>query len=133
MVATGGEGARAAGSTVLSDAGDGEGEGRADGRRARGASGKHSLHSVKVNCVVIRGMNSDPEQLAAVARLAEERSLDVRFIECMPFEGNGWRQDSLVGQEEILEGLREQLPGLELDRHAAHGDHRRSSSDEAAS
>jgi len=47
-----------------------------------------------------------------MARLAEHKAVDVRFIECMPFEGNGWDRETMVGQEEILAGLRTEIPGL---------------------
>ncbi len=43
---------------------------------------------LKVNVVVMRGVNGD--ELLDFVALAGERALNVRFIEYMPFSGNGW-------------------------------------------
>ncbi|KAF3844607.1 hypothetical protein F7725_007770 [Dissostichus mawsoni] len=43
---------------------------------------------VKVNCVVMRGLNED--ELLDFVALTEKKPLDVRFIEYMPFDGNKW-------------------------------------------
>jgi cyclic pyranopterin phosphate synthase len=43
---------------------------------------------VKVNCVVMRGVNDD--ELAAFVGLTRDLPLEVRFIELMPFAGNDW-------------------------------------------
>ncbi|GAC1347353.1 MAG: GTP 3',8-cyclase MoaA [Myxococcales bacterium] len=44
---------------------------------------------VKVNAVVMKGVNDD--ELVDLARaFAREQDVDVRYIEYMPFEGNGW-------------------------------------------
>ncbi|XP_043541907.1 molybdenum cofactor biosynthesis protein 1 [Chiloscyllium plagiosum] len=40
---------------------------------------------VKVNCVVMRGLNED--ELLDFVRLTEKKPVDVRFIEYMPFDG----------------------------------------------
>lgn len=55
---------------------------------------------VKLNVVVKRGMNVD-EILDFVA-LTEARDLHVRFIEFMPFDGNAWHWESVVGYRELL-------------------------------
>ncbi len=41
---------------------------------------------VKVNCVVMRGLNDD--ELGDFVALTRDKRLDVRFIEYMPFDGN---------------------------------------------
>jgi hypothetical protein len=43
------------------------------------------LRPVKVNCVVMRGMNED--EIGDFVALTKEKPLDVRFIEYMPFDG----------------------------------------------
>ena len=43
---------------------------------------------LKVNCVVMRGMNDD--ELADFVGWTRDRALIVRFIEYMPFDGNKW-------------------------------------------
>lgn len=40
---------------------------------------------VKVNCVVMRGLNED--ELLDFVALTEKKPLEVRFIEYMPFDG----------------------------------------------
>lgn len=41
--------------------------------------------SLQVNCVVMRGLNED--ELLDFVALTEEKPLEVRFIEYMPFDG----------------------------------------------
>jgi molybdenum cofactor biosynthesis protein A len=43
---------------------------------------------LKINCVVMRGTNED--EIPNFVALTEDRPLDVRFIEYMPFSGNQW-------------------------------------------
>lgn len=49
--------------------------------------------SIKVNVVVMAGVNDD--ELLDFVEFARDRPLNVRFIEFMPFEGNGWRSASV--------------------------------------
>lgn len=65
---------------------------------------------VKVNCVVMRGVNDD--ELAAFVELTRDRPLAVRFIEYMPFDGNGWSDRYFVSYEEMLRRLTEDYPDL---------------------
>lgn len=46
---------------------------------------------VKVNCVVMRGSNDD--ELVDFVALTETRPIEARFIEYMPFAGNGWADE----------------------------------------
>ncbi|XP_032195734.1 molybdenum cofactor biosynthesis protein 1 isoform X4 [Mustela erminea] len=66
---------------------------------------------VKVNCVVMRGLNED--ELLDFAALTEGLPLDVRFIEYMPFDGNRWNFKKMVSYKEMLDTLRQQWPELE--------------------
>ncbi|KAI1895164.1 hypothetical protein AGOR_G00103480, partial [Albula goreensis] len=66
---------------------------------------------VKVNCVVMRGLNED-EVLDFVA-LTERKPLEVRFIEYMPFDGNKWNFKKMVSYQEMLDHIRQQWPDLE--------------------
>ena len=63
---------------------------------------------VKVNCVVMRGVNED--ELIDFVRLTRNRRIEVRFIEFMPFDGNRWDEDRLVSFEEMLERITRELP-----------------------
>lgn len=66
---------------------------------------------VKVNCVVMRGFNDD--ELADFVALTEDRPLEVRFIEYMPFDGNGWGMDRLVPYRDMQARIAERFPDLE--------------------
>jgi sulfatase maturation enzyme AslB (radical SAM superfamily) len=61
---------------------------------------------VKVNVVVMRGVN-DREVLDFV-RWTLTETLDVRFIEFMPFEGNRWDQEKVVTWQEMLDMVRDE-------------------------
>ena len=54
------------------------------------------FESVKVNCVVMGGDNSNEGELADFARLTKDRPLDVRFIEWMPFDQNQWTDERFM-------------------------------------
>ena len=60
------------------------------------------LHPVKLNMVVMRGVNDD--EIVEVGRVALERPLHVRFIELMPI-GDYFSRERLVPSEEILARL----------------------------
>lgn len=57
--------------------------------------------NLRINCVVMRGINED--EILDFARLAQEREVGVRFIEFMPFAGNAWSKDRCVSMAEILD------------------------------
>lgn len=59
--------------------------------------------NIKVNAVVMRGMNDD--ELGVFARFTAERPVAVRFIEFMPFAGNEWTQDHCMPMAEMLAAL----------------------------
>ncbi|KAI5278974.1 Molybdenum Cofactor Biosynthesis Protein 1 [Manis pentadactyla] len=66
---------------------------------------------VKVNCVVMRGLNDD--ELLDFVALTKGLPLDVRFIEYMPFDGNKWNFKKMVSYKEMLDTLQQQWPELE--------------------
>ncbi|XP_036908020.1 molybdenum cofactor biosynthesis protein 1 isoform X2 [Sturnira hondurensis] len=66
---------------------------------------------VKVNCVVMRGLNED--ELLDFVALTEGLPLDVRFIEYMPFDGNRWNFKKMVSYKEMLDTLQQRWPELE--------------------
>ena len=43
---------------------------------------------LKINCVVMRGLNED--EILDFVKWTEHKPLDIRFIEYMPFDGNRW-------------------------------------------
>ncbi|XP_049597471.1 molybdenum cofactor biosynthesis protein 1 isoform X1 [Syngnathus scovelli] len=66
---------------------------------------------VKVNCVVMRGLNED--ELLDFVALTEKKALEVRFIEYMPFDGNKWNFKKMVSYQEMLDHIKQQWPNLE--------------------
>ena len=70
----------------------------------------------KINVVLQKGMNED--EWLALAQLAQEKALDVRFIEMMPI-GSG-REVNGISNETLLTELRKQYPALE-DDSTVHG------------
>lgn len=66
---------------------------------------------VKVNCVVMRGLNED--ELLDFVALTEGLPLDVRFIEYMPFDGNKWNFKKMVSYKEMLDTLQQRWPEME--------------------
>ena len=56
--------------------------------------------SVKINSVLIKGRNeNEAERLIGLAR---EKPIDVRFIELMPFSGQGEKEELVVTENELL-------------------------------
>ncbi|CAI9568522.1 unnamed protein product [Staurois parvus] len=66
---------------------------------------------VKVNCVVMRGLNED--ELLDFVALTEKQPLEVRFIEYMPFDGNKWNFKKMMSYQEMLDCIRQRWPELE--------------------
>jgi len=63
---------------------------------------------VKVNCVVMRGLNDD--EILDFVGLTQDKNIDVRFIEYMPFDGNKWNTKKMVPFSEMLEIIRTRYP-----------------------
>jgi len=60
--------------------------------------------SVKINTVVMKGFNDD--ELLDFVEFAKALSLNIRFIEYMPFFGNGWSEVRLMPYEAMKEIIR---------------------------
>jgi cyclic pyranopterin phosphate synthase len=87
-----------------------------DGLRAAREAG---LAPVKVNTVLMRGINDDeaPDLLA----WALEHDYELRFIEQMPLDAqHGWQREDMVTAEEILTALRTRF-ALEPEAGSARG------------
>ncbi len=72
----------------------------------------------KLNTVVLRGWNED--QIVPLARLAQQDGFQVRFIEFMPYQGNGWDGSQFMPAAEILRTIQEGL-GTDLEEEPALG------------
>lgn len=64
---------------------------------------------VKVNCVVMAGVNED--EVVALARFGREHGVEMRFIEFMPLDADGrWERERVVTQQQILTAISEVFP-----------------------
>lgn len=76
-----------------------------DGIDAATAAG---LSPVKINCVVMRGVNDD--EIVDFARFGRERGVTVRFIEFMPLDAQGeWTNEQVVTKAEIVAAISQVL------------------------
>jgi cyclic pyranopterin phosphate synthase len=67
------------------------------------------LRPVKLNVVVVRGVNDD--EVVDLAGFGRERGVDVRFIEFMPLDADGgWRAEQVVPAAEIVAAIGERWP-----------------------
>jgi cyclic pyranopterin phosphate synthase len=77
------------------------------------------LNPVKVNCVVMRGVNDD--EVVDLAAFGRNKGVGLRFIEFMPLDADeGWSRDKVVPAREILERIDavfplESTPSAEVD------------------
>jgi cyclic pyranopterin phosphate synthase len=59
---------------------------------------------VKVNCVLIRGVNDD--EIVAFATFGRERGVTIRFIEFMPLDAEqGWTPGTVVPSAEVVDAV----------------------------
>jgi cyclic pyranopterin phosphate synthase len=69
------------------------------------AAREAGLHPVKINTVLLRGMNDD--EAVDLLRFAVARGFELRFIEQMPLDAqHGWQRAEMVTAGEILAALR---------------------------
>ncbi len=62
------------------------------------------LSPVKVNCVLIRGVND--EEIVEFARFGRERGVTIRFIEFMPLDAeDGWAPGTVVPAAEVVAAI----------------------------
>jgi molybdenum cofactor biosynthesis protein A len=74
--------------------------------------------SVKLNCVVMKGINDD--ELADFCNLTRDYRVDVRFIEFMPFDGNHWSDDRFLSYADMLEIIGGHFGALERATDSAN-------------
>ena len=76
------------------------------------------LAPVKVNVVVVRGVNDD--EILELARYGRANGVTVRFIEWMPLDGgDSWTGDQVVTQAEIVEQIDAVFPLEPIARGSA--------------
>jgi cyclic pyranopterin phosphate synthase len=77
------------------------------------------LSPVKVNAVLVRGVNDD--EVVDFAAFGRERGVSVRFIEFMPLDASGdWSSDKVVARDDIVAAVDAVFP-LELAGHDHDG------------
>jgi cyclic pyranopterin phosphate synthase len=77
------------------------------------------LSPVKVNCVVMRGVNDG--EVVDLAAFGRERGVGVRFIEFMPLDADGaWSREQVVSAHEILERIDAVFPLVAVPVAGAH-------------
>lgn len=85
-----------------------------DGLRAAGEAG---LDPIKVNCVVMRGVNDD--EVLDFAEFGRETGYHIRFIEFMPLDGDtAWNERKVVPLEEIIETISSRYPLIPLNERS---------------
>jgi len=67
--------------------------------------------SVKVNCVVMKGLNED--EVCDFVSLTKDIPVDVRFIEYMPFDGNKWNQNKMISYRVLLKEIENKFKNVE--------------------
>ncbi len=76
------------------------------------------LSPVKLNAVVIRGVNDD--ELIDFARFGRDRGVTPRFIEYMPLDAqSAWHDDAVVRRDEIIERISGEFPLEPVPRTSA--------------
>jgi cyclic pyranopterin phosphate synthase len=76
------------------------------------AARRVGFRQIKLNALAIRGMTE--EDVVPLARFANERGLEIRFIEYMPLDGQcQWQPGQVLPGEEILEILSNGIGPLE--------------------
>src|SRR5262245_23589776 len=78
------------------------------------------FHRIKVNAVILRGVND--VDIAPLGRAARDHGWELRFIECMPIGAEPWERQKAVLAHEILDVLEREIgplgPAEDYDPHA---------------
>lgn len=68
------------------------------------AAAQEAGFSIKINAVLIKGLNDD--QIIPLAQWAQQQNAELRFIEFMPLDGDQhWTQQAVVSEQQILAQL----------------------------
>ena len=69
---------------------------------------------VKLNMVVMKGVNDN--EIIDFIELSKKLPISVRFIEFMPFDGNGWNRDKTVSYASLMEKVETAYPNEDIIR-----------------
>lgn len=70
-------------------------------------AGQEEHFTLKLNCVLLRGVNED--EIGDFVNLTKNLPVEVRFLEFMPFDANGWSANRLIPQADIVEAIQKHL------------------------
>lgn len=70
------------------------------------------FNSVKINVVVIKGINDD--ELISFIEYFKSYNISLRFIEYMPFSGNRWEEEKFISWWEIKSNIKEKFNLIEI-------------------
>ncbi len=85
--------------------------------RGLAVAAAEDLGPIKINCVVMRGVNDD--EVVTFAELAREADYEVRFIEYMPLDAQDeWASEKVVPGDEILRRISARYPLTPLQHGA---------------
>ena len=65
---------------------------------------------LKINNVVMRGVND--RDIIPFVEMGREQDMEVRFIEYMPFDGNRWNRQKMMGYAEMLDLIKTKYGSL---------------------
>ena len=65
----------------------------------------------KVNCVVMTNFNED--EVCDFVQWTQDRAVDVRFIEYMPFSGNRWQTEKMLPFKDMLDMIQLKFPNFQ--------------------
>lgn len=68
---------------------------------------------VKINLVMLKNVNE--HAIIDFVKWTEKHSIDVRFIEFMPFEKNDWNKDKVLSYQSVLNQLAEQFEIIKIE------------------
>jgi cyclic pyranopterin phosphate synthase len=78
------------------------------------------LRTIKVNAVIMRGVNDD--EIADFAHFARTHDVDYRFIEFMPLDSDrAWARGDVVSADEMVQVLESTFELVPVGRDDAHG------------
>lgn len=73
------------------------------------AAKRAGLQSIKINAVIVRGINDD--EILDLVQFGRENSLVLRFIEYMDVgNSNGWNMEKVVSKKEIMDVIHRRFP-----------------------
>jgi len=86
-----------------------------------GEAERAGLHLIKLNVVVMRGINDD--EVLDFAHLVREKPYHVRFIELMPMgqENSFWTTERFMSAREIFSNIQTRVPLKPIDRNPFDG------------